>query len=100
MYIDFSPCLLSNDIEFVWSTIKSAVYSGMNLFIPKVRSPLTKIAQDLALTANSSSQSQEQSCKAIITLTEYPVSGMHSHQFSLANSSNASELAQVTHVFW
>ena len=37
MDADFSPCLLSNDIEFIWSIIKNAIYSGMNLFIPKVR---------------------------------------------------------------
>ena len=37
MDTDFSPCLLSNDIEFIWSIIKNAIYSGMNLFIPKVR---------------------------------------------------------------
>ena len=31
------PFIKINDIEFIWSIIKNAIYSGMNLFIPKVR---------------------------------------------------------------
>ena len=34
---DFNPCLQSDDIEFVWSSLKNMIYTGMNLFIPKVR---------------------------------------------------------------
>ena len=34
---DFSPCLASVNIEYVWSAIKQAIYTGMDLFIPKVR---------------------------------------------------------------
>lgn len=33
---DFS-CLASVNIEYVWSAIKQAIYTGMDLFIPKVR---------------------------------------------------------------
>ena len=35
--IDFSSCLASANIEYVWSAIKQAIYTGMDLFIPKVR---------------------------------------------------------------
>ena len=35
--IDFSSCLASNNTEYVWSAIKQAIYTGMDLFIPKVR---------------------------------------------------------------
>ena len=35
--IDFSSCLGSNNTEYVWSAIKQAIYTGMDLFIPKVR---------------------------------------------------------------
>ena len=35
--LDFSPCLASTDPEFVWSYIKQAVFSGVNLFVPVVR---------------------------------------------------------------
>ena len=34
---DFSPCLLSQDVELVWYAIKNAIYEGMTFFIPKVR---------------------------------------------------------------
>ena len=34
---DFSTCLQSEDVEFVWSSLKNMIYTGMNLFIPKVR---------------------------------------------------------------
>ena len=34
---DFTPCLLSDDVETVWSLIKLAIYDAMNLFIPKVQ---------------------------------------------------------------
>ena len=33
--VDFSVCLQSNDIEFIWTMIKSSVYYAMCLFIPK-----------------------------------------------------------------
>lgn len=36
LYVDFSSCLASNNIEYVWCAIKEAIYKGMNLFIPKV----------------------------------------------------------------
>ena len=32
---DFSDCLQSNDIEYVWATIKSHIYAAMTLCIPK-----------------------------------------------------------------
>ena len=35
--MDFSPCLLSQDVEEVWNIIKSTIYEGMSLFIPMVR---------------------------------------------------------------
>ena len=34
---DFTSCLLSHDVDSVWNSIKSAIYEGMNLFIPRVR---------------------------------------------------------------
>ena len=34
---DFSMCFESNDIEFVWSSLKFTILYGMKLFIPKVR---------------------------------------------------------------
>ena len=33
---DFSCCLQCNDIEFIWSTIKSYIFKAMTLFIPKM----------------------------------------------------------------
>ena len=33
---DYSHVLVSNDIEFVWSCIKSSIYEAMSLFVPKV----------------------------------------------------------------
>ena len=35
--IDFSSCLASNNTEYVWSARKQVIYTGMDLFIPKVR---------------------------------------------------------------
>ena len=35
--IDFSPCLQSHDIEYIWSFIESSVITAMNLFIHKLR---------------------------------------------------------------
>ena len=34
---DFSSCLASANIEYIWTAIKQAIYTGMGLFIPKVR---------------------------------------------------------------
>ena len=34
---DFSTCLLSTDIEHVWSNLKLIIHSGMDSFIPKVQ---------------------------------------------------------------
>ena len=34
---DFTSCLLSHDVDSVWNSIKSAIYEGINLFIPRVR---------------------------------------------------------------
>ena len=34
---NFQPCLSSDDLEFVWSFIKSTIYEAMDLFIPKVK---------------------------------------------------------------
>ena len=33
---DFSECLQSDNIEFVWAYIKSCIYCAINLYIPKV----------------------------------------------------------------
>ena len=33
--IDYSVCLQSGSIEFVWSYLKSVILTGMNMFIPK-----------------------------------------------------------------
>ena len=33
---DFSCCLQCNDIEFIWSIIKSHIFMAMSLFIPKI----------------------------------------------------------------
>ena len=35
--IDFSPCLQSHDIEYIWSFIESSVITAMNLFIPQIK---------------------------------------------------------------
>ena len=35
--VDFSVCFQSNDIEFIWFSIKSFIYDAMLLYIPKVR---------------------------------------------------------------
>ena len=32
---DFSTCLNSESIEFVWNTIKGTIHDAMHLFIPK-----------------------------------------------------------------
>ena len=34
---DFSPCLSSSDVEFVWAFIRDAIYSGFDLFVPSIR---------------------------------------------------------------
>jgi hypothetical protein len=34
---DFSECLQSDNIEFVWAYIKSCIYCAINLYIPKVK---------------------------------------------------------------
>ena len=34
---DFSGCLQSDNIEFIWSYIKSCIYTAMNMYIPRVR---------------------------------------------------------------
>ncbi|XP_019863695.1 PREDICTED: uncharacterized protein LOC109592761 [Amphimedon queenslandica] len=34
--IDFSPCMASNDVEFIWSHIKDHLCQGLDLFTPKV----------------------------------------------------------------
>ena len=36
MDVDFNVCLLSNDIEFIWFTIKSFIFEAMSMFIPKI----------------------------------------------------------------
>ena len=36
-YADFSMCFQSNDIEFVWSTVKSIIHEAMSRYIPKVK---------------------------------------------------------------
>ena len=35
--LDFSVCFQSNNVEFIWFTIKSFIFEAMCLFIPKVR---------------------------------------------------------------
>ena len=35
--INFSPCLQSHDIEYIWSFIESTVINAMNLHIPKIK---------------------------------------------------------------
>lgn len=37
MDINYSPLLSSDDVNFIWSSLKSIIYSGMNLYVPKVR---------------------------------------------------------------
>ena len=37
MDTDFSQLLSSNDVNLIWSSLKNIIYSGMNIFIPKVR---------------------------------------------------------------
>ena len=37
MDLDFTVCLQSNDIEFIWATIKSFIFEAMSLFVPKKR---------------------------------------------------------------
>ena len=34
---EYSPCLQSQDVEFIWHEIKSSIHNAMNMFIPKVR---------------------------------------------------------------
>lgn len=34
---DFSDCLYSDNVEYVWSSIKSSILNAMNIYIPKVR---------------------------------------------------------------
>lgn len=33
---DFNPCLTSENVEFIWDYIKTAILKGSNLFIPKI----------------------------------------------------------------
>ena len=35
--IDFSHLFSLTDVEFIWSSLKNAIYTGMDIFIPKVR---------------------------------------------------------------
>ena len=37
MDFNFSPLLSSDDVNFIWSSLKTTIFSGMNLYIPKVR---------------------------------------------------------------
>ena len=37
MDINFNPLLSSNDVNFVWSSLKTIIYSGMGIYLPKVR---------------------------------------------------------------
>ena len=34
---EYSPCLRSQDVEFIWHEIKNSIHNAMNMFIPKVR---------------------------------------------------------------
>ena len=34
---NFSPLLSSDDVNFIWSSLKTTIFSRMNLYIPKVR---------------------------------------------------------------
>ena len=34
---DFSPSLSSSDVAFVWAFIRDAIYSGLDLFVPRTR---------------------------------------------------------------
>ena len=34
---EYSPCLQSQDVEFIWHEIRSSIHNAMNMFIPKVR---------------------------------------------------------------
>ena len=34
--IDFSPCMTSCDVEFIWSYIKDHLRQGLDLFVPKI----------------------------------------------------------------
>ena len=34
---DYTSCLQSHNVEFVWLTIKNSIYTAMDIFIPKVR---------------------------------------------------------------
>ena len=33
---NFNPCLTSENVEFIWDYIKTAILKGSNLFIPKI----------------------------------------------------------------
>ena len=35
---DFDPCLVSNDVEYIWSYIKDIIYKGFDLYVPRKRS--------------------------------------------------------------
>ena len=35
--VDFSPCLISSDIEFIWNFMKAAIIEAMEIHIPKLR---------------------------------------------------------------
>ena len=36
---DFSECLASSDVEFIWAQVKFAIYSAIELFVPLVSCP-------------------------------------------------------------
>ena len=37
MDTDFSTCFGSNDIEFIWLTLKNTIHNAIQLFIPKIK---------------------------------------------------------------
>ena len=37
-HYNYYPCLLSQDVEFIWDYIKTAIHNASNLYIPKSRS--------------------------------------------------------------
>jgi hypothetical protein len=34
---EYSPCLRSQDVEFIWLEIKNSIHNAMSMFIPKIR---------------------------------------------------------------
>ena len=34
---DFNACFKSNDVEYVWNTIKQMIYDAMDMHIPRVK---------------------------------------------------------------